>query len=396
MPCARCTPSNPPNPPPAKPARGAGYGLDSTRLDSTRLDSTRLGSTRLDSTRLEGHWIELGTTHLTLTLTRQVGESSKLAGSGKIGRKGIGFKSCFQITDCPVVLSPPFQFCFNTAVRGIFGYIVPSWVETPEQLVPPRHQQLVRRLWTPDSSGALTVARTGTLLVCPLAARVRAADIMRDLDFDGLSLAFLKNLEQITFVSSATRSEPAGRGDGAPAGRGDGAQDGGGDDGAARISYAYRVERSLVFERGGDEPTTGGEALQVRDSAPYSASRLRRTSPEQRDDLGSASIAPVTPPPLRPIRQPPRPLPSPRAPHPPHHPPTPLRACAWLPGSWHGRFWGGAEGHLRRQPQALAVHDRRARRVVHRQRHRDAPPLPAAHVHDTQAQGRWRHAAHVE
>ena len=39
----------------------------------------------------------------------QVGESSKAAGSGKIGRKGIGFKSVFQICDRPVVLSPPFQ-----------------------------------------------------------------------------------------------------------------------------------------------------------------------------------------------------------------------------------------------------------------------------------------------
>ena len=33
----------------------------------------------------------------------QVGESSKVAGSGKIGRKGIGFKSVFQICDRPVV-----------------------------------------------------------------------------------------------------------------------------------------------------------------------------------------------------------------------------------------------------------------------------------------------------
>ena len=35
------------------------------------------------------------------------------------------------------------------------------------------------------------------------AARVRGADLMRDLSFDGLSLAFLKNLEKITFASSA-------------------------------------------------------------------------------------------------------------------------------------------------------------------------------------------------
>ena len=70
----------------------------------------------------------------------QVGESSKQAGSGKIGRKGIGFKSTFQITDCPLIVSPPFSFCFDTAARGIFGYIVPSWVEQPEQHVPSRHQ----------------------------------------------------------------------------------------------------------------------------------------------------------------------------------------------------------------------------------------------------------------
>ena len=40
----------------------------------------------------------------------QVGESSKQAGSGKIGRKGIGFKSTFQITDCPLIVSPPSAF----------------------------------------------------------------------------------------------------------------------------------------------------------------------------------------------------------------------------------------------------------------------------------------------
>jgi hypothetical protein len=33
----------------------------------------------------------------------QVGESSKAAGSGKIGRKGIGFKSVFRVTHTPQV-----------------------------------------------------------------------------------------------------------------------------------------------------------------------------------------------------------------------------------------------------------------------------------------------------
>ena len=61
----------------------------------------------------------------------QVGESSKLAGSGKIGRKGIGFKSVFQVTDGPVVVSPPFQFRFDAAARGVFGFVAPSWIERP-------------------------------------------------------------------------------------------------------------------------------------------------------------------------------------------------------------------------------------------------------------------------
>ena len=84
----------------------------------------------------------------------QVGESSKHAGSGKIGRKGIGFKSVFQVSDCPVVISPPFQFCFNTAARGIFGYIVPSWVDAPTEHVPPRHHARLRRLCAAEGDGA--------------------------------------------------------------------------------------------------------------------------------------------------------------------------------------------------------------------------------------------------
>ena len=146
----------------------------------------------------------------------QVGESSKAKGSGKIGRKGIGFKSVFQITDTPLIVSPPFQFCFDTAARGIFGYIVPSWVEHPVDLIPSRHHALLGRLSTgagtgtgADGAASTSAASTGTLLVCPLAPRVRGLEIMRDLGFDGLALAFLKNLEQITFVSVSPSSRAA-------------------------------------------------------------------------------------------------------------------------------------------------------------------------------------------
>ena len=41
--------------------------------------------------------------------------------------KGDYFKSVFQVTDRPLIVSPPFQFQFDTCSRGIFGYIVPSY-----------------------------------------------------------------------------------------------------------------------------------------------------------------------------------------------------------------------------------------------------------------------------
>ena len=69
-------------------------------------------------------------------------------------------------------------------------------LEQPEQHVPSRHHSLLRRT-RPDDGGG------GTLLVCPFASRVRGTDLLRDFEFDGLSLAFLKNLEKISFVSHA-------------------------------------------------------------------------------------------------------------------------------------------------------------------------------------------------
>ena len=86
---------------------------------------------------------------------------------------------------------------------------MPSWVEDPvEAHVPSRHHALLRRLFPEGGEGggggrpSRAVAATGTLLVCPMAPRVRGLDLMKDLRFDGLSLAFLKNLEKISFVSS--------------------------------------------------------------------------------------------------------------------------------------------------------------------------------------------------
>ena len=226
-----------------------------------------------------------------------MGASSKAAGSGKIGRKGIGFKSVFQVSDRPMVVSPPFQFCFDTAANGVFGYIVPSWVGSPAERLPhERHRRFLRRLFPSSSGDAAAEAAasdTGTLLVCPMAARVKGLDLMKDLNFDGLALAFLKNLEKITFASvkSANVAAAAG-GEGGSAGAQEGDDEGYfvGGNGRAGVnhdddadaddagttettttttsSHEYRVEKNLVFEHFGgggasvgDDDSIGLEAV---------------------------------------------------------------------------------------------------------------------------------------
>jgi hypothetical protein len=87
------------------------------------------------------------------------------SGGGRIGRKGIGFKSCFMVSDAPAILSHhpqegEFCFRFDTGRFGLFGYIVPEWVERSrlfEQLPP------CLPLPPPEAGGA-----TGTLLLLPL------------------------------------------------------------------------------------------------------------------------------------------------------------------------------------------------------------------------------------
>ena len=61
----------------------------------------------------------------------QVGGSTKV-GSQKIGRKGIGFKSVFKITDTPHVISGGYQFRFHRGNQ--LGYILPEWIESLDAL----------------------------------------------------------------------------------------------------------------------------------------------------------------------------------------------------------------------------------------------------------------------
>ncbi|KAK3253952.1 hypothetical protein CYMTET_36813 [Cymbomonas tetramitiformis] len=58
------------------------------------------------------------------TKLRNTGE-----GKGGIGRKGIGFKSVFMVSEEPHILSDHFSFKFDTRTHGVYGYVVPCWVD---------------------------------------------------------------------------------------------------------------------------------------------------------------------------------------------------------------------------------------------------------------------------
>ena len=115
----------------------------------------------------------------------QVGESSKLAGSGKIGRKGIGFKSVFMVSDTPYILSAGFSFKFDTQSHGLYGYVCPENVPAAE----------TRAALTPDARRLLDEKSMNTCIFLP---RQRAGANLRILErFDGTMLLFLRNLQRI-------------------------------------------------------------------------------------------------------------------------------------------------------------------------------------------------------
>ena len=145
-------------------AKAGGSAVSSTKAVGRRTRAVRELRIECSPEALVAYHNERGFQPKDLYAMCQVGESSKAAGSGKIGRKGIGFKSVFQITDRPIVLSPPFRFCFDTATHGVFGYIVPSWVERPESHVPARHHNLVRRVLGPSAHDSVRDARDGAVV----------------------------------------------------------------------------------------------------------------------------------------------------------------------------------------------------------------------------------------
>lgn len=71
---------------------------------------------------------ELGFTEKDVRSICDLGASTKLD-SSSIGRKGIGFKSVFMVSDSPHIISGDWSFRFDVKNHGLYGYVCPEWID---------------------------------------------------------------------------------------------------------------------------------------------------------------------------------------------------------------------------------------------------------------------------
>eukprot|EP01052_Picozoa_sp_SAG31_P010182 SAG31_NODE_549_length_14219_cov_5.808188_2_plen_1616_part_00 len=116
---------------------------------------------------------------------------------GRIGRKGIGFKSVFMISDQPHICSGGFSFRFDTLRHGNFGCIVPEWIEPSD---------IAARL--PDGVGLPAPTKAGTVLFLPLKEGAKPVDVTSILT--SASLLFLRRLCRLVVEDRRTQSSNSG------------------------------------------------------------------------------------------------------------------------------------------------------------------------------------------
>lgn len=88
-----------------------------------------------------------------------IGQSTKEKDKGTIGKKGIGFKSVFMVTDAPHVLSGKWTFKLDVSSRGPVGMVCPEFVnpegiatllpEAAQKALQERHKSPVTCLYMP-------------------------------------------------------------------------------------------------------------------------------------------------------------------------------------------------------------------------------------------------------
>ena len=126
---------------------------------------------------------EMGFTERDVRAVCTLGTSTKLA-TASIGRKGIGFKSVFMVTDTPHVLSGGYSFKFDTQTYGLYGYVCPENVGA----------DAVRALLTGRAREILDEESMNTCIYLP---RTRPGTLQINEHFNGTMLLFLRNLRHI-------------------------------------------------------------------------------------------------------------------------------------------------------------------------------------------------------
>ena len=121
-----------------------------------------------------------------------LGASTKL--SGAIGRKGIGFKSVFMVSDTPHILSGPWSFTFDVAKHGKYGYVVPIWVDRP---------RILRQL--PEAARRELARGGSTCIWLPRSKLDLRGDLRAELLPDPACLLFLRKIKQIAIEDAGFR-----------------------------------------------------------------------------------------------------------------------------------------------------------------------------------------------
>ncbi|KXZ53927.1 hypothetical protein GPECTOR_6g845 [Gonium pectorale] len=140
-----------------------------------------------------------------------VNKSTKKKKKGYIGKKGIGFKSVFQVSDAPEVHSNGFHVSFDSVAHGNLGMVLPSVVppysgaELPSQLGLVPATTCIR---LPLRGGLRGGGGSG-------GAAAAVANLRKPLsEVDPRLLLFLKKLKRVA-VTDATGMEGEGEGEGA-------------------------------------------------------------------------------------------------------------------------------------------------------------------------------------
>ena len=129
--------------------------------------------------------------------------------SGCIGKKGIGWKSTFAVSQCPHVLSGDFTFKFDVGgALGKLAYVTPTWLEDSELEKLPKpvqdaHQSAGTVIYLPLRTGSDSIAEAFDRLCQHHVTLLLLKQLRRiQLEYPGGNIVCLERLERAGLVQS--------------------------------------------------------------------------------------------------------------------------------------------------------------------------------------------------